>query len=322
MTSITLCPVLSSKLKDDIGYSPAPLELYYLDDDTSFPLNLKDVNGDANSYTAEIEDPRCQFDIQKHRIIIERDFCVNHAPLLFGSNGIAASGSIIGIAINWIASKSDHRGIIPVGELHNNGSQESLHVSYSFPEDMVKGSLILQTVLYLKETGACDEGEKHLCHQTGTILGTLDICELYLEGNGSVFPIVTINDAGGPLWTVYYDSSADVLQDSFDSEHVEIRVNSAHPAFDDLKLDADVQNSPLFIEMISSAMLVIVESAKQSLDTDFDAVLSGTTTYERGSIAAALHYFVTKLGWDPSSPAALSSSIHNFFNASFKGEKS
>ena len=322
MNSISLYPVLSPKLKEDIGYSSSPLELYYLDDDSSFPLNLKDVNGDNNSFTAEIEDPRCQFDIQKHKLIIERNLCINHASLLFGSNGIAASSSTIGIAISWIASKSDHRGIIPVGELHSDSAKEELHYSYSFPEDMAKGSLILQTVLYLKESGMCGEGEMHLCHQTGTILGTLDICELYLEGNGSVFPIVTINDPGGSLWNVYYDSSADVLQDSFDSEHVEIRVNSAHPAFEDLKLDADVQNSPLFIEMISSAMLVIVESAKQSLDTDFDSVLSGTTTYERGSIAAALHYFVTKLGWDPSSPAALSSSIHNFFNASFKGEKS
>ena len=114
---------------------------------------------------------------------------------------------------------------------------------------------------------------------------------------------------------MYYNETADAMQDKFESENVEIRLNKAHPNYDALKIETSMVESPLFLEVISSALMVIVESAKESLGEDWDTVLSGTG-FESGSIAEAIYYFVTRLQWDISSPAKLLASIKEFFEKS------
>lgn len=170
----------------------------------------------------------------------------------------------------------------------------------------------LQTVLYLKDPGTPAASEMYFALQPGTILGTLDQSEVFIDGNGSVFPISIVNAPGKSLWNVYYDETADPLQDPFNGEYVEIRLNKAHPDFDALKIETSMTESTLFLEVISSAMFVIVEAAKDSLGEDWNNVLNGIG-YDPGSIAEAINFFVTHLQWDVSTPAKLAGSIKKFF---------
>ena len=87
---------------------------------------------------------------------------------------------------------------------------------------------------------------------------------------------------------------------------------SSHPDFDALKIETSMTESTLFLEVISSAMFVIVEAAKDSLGEDWNNVLNGIG-YDPGSIAEAINFFVTHLQWDVSTPAKLAGSIKKFF---------
>lgn len=319
MESFNLYPVLSQKLFESIGYIPSEPKFSYFENDRVHDLGLKNSTGNQLNLTAEIEDVRCHFELEKHELSVSKSVTINSPQFLFGEKGIVPQNATIGVAVQWISSKSDHRGVFQLGQISKKDKKVELSSTYHFRPSLVRGSIILRTVLYLKEYSGCSPNEKHLCNQTGTIIGTFDGCEILVEGNGSIFPIVEINDPSKPLWKLYYDDSADPLQDAFDEEHVEIRLNKAHPSYDELKIDSSLKESPLFLEVISSALMIIIESAKNALGPDWDAVINDQSSFDRGSIAEAVSYFVTKLGWETSSPSLMAESIHNFFDNNLKG---
>ena len=308
-------PLLGSKHFQMLGYVADKPEFGYVENFEEFPLQL-DVSGDGIvSFNGKLSDPRCSWYPDTHNLRLFRNYRIASAYCLFGEGGIAPTDAVIGLALRWISSKSDERGIIPFGEITRADAGTSYCVDYTFERGKLKGSLKLQTVLYLKDPKTPRASEAHFAQQPGTILGVLDQTEIYIDGNGSIFPIVVIDAPGKPLWHVYYNETADALQDKFESENVEIRLNKAHPNYDALKIENALIESPLFLEVISSALMVIVEAAKDSLGEDWDNVLSGTG-FESGSIAEAIYYFVTRLRWDVSSPTKLSASIKEFFERS------
>lgn len=305
-------PLLETKHYAALGYVAERPEFSYIENFEAYPLQVEVSSEGISSVNGKLKDPRCSWYPETHNLKVQRNYRIASAYCLFGEGGIAPSDSIIGIALQWISSRSDERGIIPFGEITRLDAGTAYQAECNFERGKLKGSLKLQTVLYLKDPKTPKASEMYFAQQAGTILGILDQTEIYIDGNGSIFPIVVIEAPGKPLWHVYYNETADAMQDKFESENVEIRLNKAHPNYDALKIETSMVESPLFLEVISSALMVIVESAKESLGEDWDTVLSGTG-FESGSIAEAIYYFVTRLQWDISSPAKLSASIKEFF---------
>ena len=305
-------PVLTNDLLSSIGYIAEKPIFGYTERFEEYSLSFDLTSENPFSYTGKINDPRCSWYPVTHDLKIAKTCRLTSAYCLFGEGGIAPYDATLGLALQWISTDSDERGIIPFATITRADSASSYDVEHTFPAGKLKGSLKLQTILYLKNAGIPKPSEQYFAQQSGTILGILDQIEAFLDGNGSIFPIVLINAPGKALWSVYYNDAADPLQDRFTSENVEIRLNKAHPSFDSLKIENSLIESPLFLEVLSSALMVIVESAKENLGEDWDNVLDGTD-FEPGSIAEAICYFVRTLQWDVSNPARLSASIRDFF---------
>lgn len=310
--SFSSYPTLTNDLYSAIGYVTEYPEFTYSDYYEEFPLTIDGINGSTSSFNGKIKDTRCAWYPETKNLKLSKKCRFTSAYMMFGANGIVPSNSTLGVALRWISSKSDERGIITIGEILRTDSIKEFQVEATFDKGKLRGSLKLQTILYLKAPGKVSWDEIHLANQAGTVLGVLDQAELFIDGNGSIFPIVTTDEPGKSLWQVYYNEACDPLQDSFDGENVEIRLNRAHPSFDSLKIDSSISESPLFLEVISSALMVIVESAKESLGEDWNRALAGDG-YQSGSIAEAINYFVTRLQWDVSSPVNLALSIKEFF---------
>lgn len=310
--SFSSYPVLNSTHYAGLGYVADRVEFSYTENFEEFPLKI-DVS--SESYTGcsgKLQDSRCSWYPETHDLKLVKNCRITSAYCLFGEGGIAPADAVLGIALRWISSKSDERGIIPFGDITRTDSAAAYRCECRFDKGKLRGSLKLQTVLYLKDTGMPRPSEMYFAQQSGTVLGILDQSEFFIDGNGSIFPIVVIDAPGKGLWHVYYNETADPMQDGFDSENVEIRLNKAHPCYDALKIETSMTESPLFLEVISSALMVVVESAKESLGEEWDSVLTGNG-FEHGSIAEAINYFITRLQWDVSSPAKLAISIKEFF---------
>lgn len=304
-------PLMGNSLFQKIGYVTDKAEFSYTEQFEDFPLQLEITSEGAVNCCGKLSDPRCSWYPETHNLKFRKTCRFTSAYCLFGEGGIAPSDAVIGLALRWISSKSDERGLIPFGEITRLDSSSEFSAEGQFDKGKLKGSLKFQTILYLKESGTPKSSEMYFAQQPGTVLGVLDDAEFYIDGNGSIFPIVVVDAPGKPLWHVYYNETAEAMQDRFDSENVEIRLNKAHPSYDSLKIDTSMTESPLFVEVIASALMVIVESAKESLGEEWDTMLSGTG-FESGSIAEAIYYFVSRLQWDISNPARMSESIREF----------
>lgn len=310
---LNLYPVLNETGIKKAGIDVLPTEISYRDDNDYYPLNIEIENGNAEKYIAVLKDERCVWYPETHNLIIHKSGTITHPDTLFGANGLVSHDSEIGIAAIWSSKKSDLHGTLQYGSFLLTSKPYSFDRNYTFDRNTLRGSLKYQLVLYLKKVGTFYSDEKHLANQTGTVLGVLEECEIYIDGSGSIFPITTVNAPDKPLWWVNFDNTADPFEDLFEAEHVEICLNRAHPCFNDLNIEESLKKSPLFLEVISSALYIIVMSVKELADTDWNEVVSGTDLTS-GTIAEAINYFINKLGWDVSDPAALAKSIHNYFD--------
>ena len=308
--SVTLntFPVLTEKMKGQSGFVSELHSASYSENYEEYYLQIEE----RSLHAGKIKDPRGSWNAETHGITIKGTCRFSAAYLLFGLDGITGTESVLGLAVRWISSKSDVRGVMPFGQLTKNDSSKAFDFTLSFEKGKLKGSLRLEIILYLKQAGLQNKREQMFAATEGTVLGGLEQYELFIDGNGSVFPIVTINAPGEPLWSVYYDDSCDATHDSFDEDHVEIRLNRDHPNYVLLKIETAMKDSPIFLEVVSSALLIIVMSAKSSLCEEWEEVLNGNG-FERGSIAEAIYYFHSKLGWDMSTPTVLYASIRNYF---------
>lgn len=316
--ALNFYPTLTESQLVNIGYSTIFPEFSYTESYEEFPLLLDYVNDNTCSFSAKIKDPRCTWYPESHDLLLNKKCKILSGYSLFGNGGIVSSTAEVGIALRWISSKSDERGVIPFGTITKSDCATEFELNCKFDKGKLKGSLKLQTILYLKNAGKCAEDELYFAQQAGTILGMLDHAEIYIDGNGSIFPIVSVDAPGKALWTIYYNDTCDPMQDSFDEENVEIRLNRAHPAYDSLKIEVSLSESPMFLEVLSSALFVIVESAKESIGEDWSNVMNGQE-FASGSIADAIYHFVKRLQWDVSSPARLAESIKDFFEKNGSG---
>lgn len=309
--SFSSYPVLDSSHYAAIGYVSERPEFSYTENFEEFPLSFEIATENATNCTGKINDPRCSWNAETHDLKVSKICRVTSAYCLFGDGGVAATDATLGLALSWISTKSDERGVIPFGEITRSDSSATYCASCRFDRGKLRGSLQIQVIIYLKDPGHPNKSEMYFAQKVGTVLGVLDQIEAFIDGNGSVFPVVVIDAPGQPLWHVYYNDLADPMQDRFDSENVEIRLNKAHPCFESLKIEKSMKESPLFLEVLSAALVVIVASAKESLGQDWNNVLIGEG-FTSGSIAEAIYYFISKLEWDVSSPASLSDSIKKF----------
>lgn len=311
--SFNLFPVMDDTLYSQIGYKINSIELSYYDDGESHDLDVDDAYSIKNKNgVATIEDPRYMWDPETHNLKISKSIKIENPQLLFGENGIATNKSVLGLAMMWISNNSDQRGIVPFCTFTESDMEVSAVFNKDFKKSQLRGSITLQTVVYLV---SCDDMDSlsYMAKDSGTILGSLDNLQLLIDGDGSTFPIVTVSEPGEPLWSVFYNKNADPLQDKFDEENVYIKLNDKHPNYDALKIKENFKDSQIVIEVLSSALMVIVQSVKDSLGDEWDAMLSNGD-FAAGSIAQAVYGFVHGLKWNVSSPAELSVSIRKFFD--------
>jgi len=310
---LNLYPVLTPLKISKAEIMAEDPELSYTEEYEDYPLILDEKNESSSGFTARLKDERCVWYPETHNLVVRLKGYISHPDMLFGANGIAPHDAVIGIAGIWSSRKSDLHGTIRLGEFSLSSSEYRFEQKYTFKRNIIRGSLRFQIILYLKKKGNPYSDEFHLANQSGIILGTIGQCEIFVDGNGTVFPVATVNEPGKPLWWVNYDSSADPFDTPFDEEYVEIRLNSAHPCFADLKIDESLKTSPLFLEVISSALYIIVMSARAAADTEWEDIQNGNNLMP-GTIAAAVSYFINKLEWDTSDPSSLARSIHDYFD--------
>jgi hypothetical protein len=305
MTSlINFYQTITPSLKNRIGFEGTSYSFSYLKDYEIYQLSTDSIEGQENRDNhLYLQDPLNYWDADKNNLSVNRKGIINNTNFLFGPNGVAGQDSIIGIALSWFSKSSNQRGIIPVAEVIYGSNSVEFDIQNTFNPGQLKGKVTLELIIYLKQNGGTLY--PNLANKNGTILGVLDSYILVIDGNGSMFPILEVKDPSQPLWWVSCQWT-DPLSDSFSEENVSIILNTGHKFSKLLNSEYNLGSSPLLIEIISSAIQIIISKAKES--GVWENIETGEGV-EPGSIGQAIYYFIQTFGWDVSSPERLARSI-------------
>ena len=304
-------PKLNRELLMKTGYMSAEYVFYYKKNGENQLLQSTTTDS-STSKTAilKLTDPCAQWHPEKNGLYANITCIINVPSFLFGKNGlVAADGGKIGIAIMWMAPDSSERGVFAIDEISKtSAAPHAINGTVKFPAKVLRGTLVLRTILYLKEHGNPDEMEKHQASEPGTVLGIMDETRIIIDGNGSVFPIHETAAPTNPLWWVQCNWT-DATEDRFVDDNFCIYLNTAHKNYSNLNANEGLKNSPLLLEIICSALEILVTKVMQD-PVARDAVMTGEGLCA-GSIASVVNYFFNKFEWhsDHDSPEQLSMDI-------------
>ena len=300
-------PKMSRDLLVKTGYSSAIYEFYY-----RYQGEMRELKADtADTSTSrasvlQLTDQACQWHPESSNLVAKCHCEINVPMFLFGENGLAAeNGGVIGVAVMWMNPDASQRGVVTIGEINKTSPAPCIiEGNISFMPKQLRGTLILQTVLYLKERGLPKGLEKYQAAYTGTILGILDETRVIIDGNGSLFPIHEISSPNEPLWWVRCEWE-DPLEDSFTDDNFCIYLNTAHKDFATLNVNEGLKNSALLMEIICGALQTLIMKVLND-DTARDATIRGAGI-QQGSISSMVNYILHtfQINYDQNNPENL-----------------
>lgn len=304
-------PKMSRDLLVKTGYSSAIYEFYYRYQGED--RELKSTPTDTSTSRAailQLSDQACHWHPESSNLTAKCRCVINVPMFLFGENGLAAAdGGIIGVAVMWMNPDASQRGVVRIGEINKRSASPCIiEGKIDFLPKQLRGTLILQTILYLKERGNPQGGEKFQASNNGTILGILDETRVIIDGNGSIFPIHEISSPNEPLWWVRCDWG-DPLEDSFTDDNFCIYLNTSHKDYAALNVNEGLKNSALLLEIVSSALQLLIMKVLGD-DAARDATIQGSGI-QQGSISSMVNYMLHtfQINYDPSSPEKLAIDI-------------
>lgn len=293
-------PVLNEKRIQELCYESSEFVFFYKKSGSEVTIGSENDLTDESCFILKaIEGDDWNHD--EYDLCFSRTIKLSNLDSLFGSTGIACNTAGIGIAVVWTSSDSRQRGVIPVGEFTKKDDDKEFCVKGIFEKGTLRGVVTLKTIFYVKSVGRPLSDESYLANSYGCILGELDSIKIILDGNGSVFPIMTEENENGPLWRVICDWT-NPLEDNF-GDSVRIMLNTKHKCYELLEAE---NGDSLLIEILASAMCIVVSKIK---DSSFWHNTESGIDFSEGSVCAAVHYFVNTLEWDASTPEKLSESI-------------
>ena len=307
LKDFALFPTLSEDLKQKIRIQESPYSFFYIDGEIKHALECKDF-GSSNKFSLFEENG--PWNVDEYNFGFSKSYKIRFQNCLFGRDGIVCQNAELGIAIVWTSADSKQRGVIPAnGSVKFSNDTTEINVEHLFDKAQLRGCVGLQTVLYIKKPGTPFDDENHLANSYGFILGELSNDILFLDGNGSEFPVQINNEPGQPLWRVKCDWD-DPKTDLF-SESVSIILNEGHPNFTFIDKKSPNYNQAMVVEIFSQALLIIITKLKQDESYWNDTI--NENNLSPGSVSEAVAYFVNTLNWDSQSAENTSLSIRKFF---------
>lgn len=305
--NIPTYPVLNDALMDavwrdaDLAYSFA-----YVRDCERHELRCDEIDDGTQCF--KITDENGLWNPDRDNLIITRKYEFSEYDCLFGEGGIACSNAAIGVALLWYSRDSRQRGAIRIGQLRKGCGPYTFTLEHDFGNARLRGIIGLRTIMYIDQPGTQfrDEAFANTC---GTYLGELDLCQIQIDGDGSVFPIYEAPEKGQPLWNVkctWEDPTCDPF-----AESVEININTAHRSYVYLNKNKSKYDPQLMQEIMANALGIII--AKLKMDPCWDETISGIG-FQHGSVSEAIYYFVSVLEWDVSTPESTAMSIRKYLD--------
>ena len=309
--SITVFPKLNSRLYKAISFSQTDSFTTEID---FHEIELKSKNAvDTAGEVIMVNNEDEPWSLRNSGLTVKRKIRIGNVSPLFGGSGIAPVSSEIGIALRWSSPESRQRGVYEIASMNSDSLSIDVEYTSGFEKDSLKGSLVLETILYIKKTGVPDENESFLGNKKGLVVGELSFLNIRLDGKGSEFPIFEEDNSSSsdPLWSVHMDwddPSQSPFLDSF-----QVYLNRNNPNFKYVKKTEGCDYDPYLVnEIISSALTLLVLKLKEDAG-NWDE-MDRNVGLDDGSVSQTVFYFKHSLGMDFENPVSIHESFRKYFD--------
>lgn len=234
--------------------------------------------------------------------------------LFEGDEFVANTDAVLGIAACWSLSKSHISGCIPLPieikyDDFGKNTLDSISVEsiLDFAPGLLSGILTIQYELFLKTPSR--KKSFGIATVAGTRLGEItDPLVVCIDGDGSTFPVITIEKKGYPLWWVDTDDIDDPLSDPMDEEHVRLVINTLHKDYNKLFGKNVMHDTPLFREIMASALEALFRCLYFD-DSSFADKMNRISEAEEGSIALCVDFMKKSMNIQTDLPKNLHISV-------------
>lgn len=205
--------------------------------------------------TLFIHEQESNWSPNEHSLFIEQKFRFENPSGLFGVEGVTGKANKIGIAAHIHSKTTNIQKKIKFGIFGDTSEPIEFIFRHEFEKNSLRGELNIEFFLYLEDI---QEKLPLQADQKGFRLSInlLPTIVIVIDGIGSTFPILEINDKAAPLWQVE-KNWADPIDDPFDISTVHLKLNIAHPEFNRLK-DGKTNLSRVYMGDIMSQVMAMV----------------------------------------------------------------
>lgn len=214
------------------------------------------------------------------------EFEISNYNILFEEYQLAKKDTILGVALTYISSGSSKTCTKPIVDIaYQNNDHKIVDFTLNFEAGELASILSLKFSIYVKEAKA--DNNSVFAQNTGTVLGEIYNCNLIIEGQGSEFPIVIIENPESPLWDMEVDFES--FDDIFSKDTICLKINKSHKQFSKLGIDKISSNNNLVWKEILASFFVNVFLVAQEIES-LDTILN--QDIQEGTVGGFLKFMI------------------------------
>ena len=218
--------------------------------------------------------------------------------------GVLGDNGTAGIACDWIAKQTSVRNTVLIeSPIRKDSSLKEFNYSFVFPKGTLRGEVLFSFYFYVYSIDSTTPGlPSFIANEKGVRLGEFFSFTLFIDGNGSLFPVVDYDgNPGDPLWRMTLDFS-DPLSETLSEKTCCLHINRTHKAYEDLMGKRQGgSDSFLFKEVMASAIQLLIEYSL-SKDSELRKLIDTGESFDYGTIAYYISRFQNSLGIKTTSP--------------------
>lgn len=179
---------------------------------------------------------------------------ISNYNILFNEHKVANIDTTLGVSITYVSPNSTKTYTKPIGKIcYNEEEKETFNFELNFEPGELSSILYIKVSIYVRSIESTDINSI-FAKDIGTVLGDIYDCKLIIEGQGSEFPIVIVENDETPLWDM--EVNFETLDDLFVSDNVCIKINKKHKDFSKLGIDKISKNNNLVWKEILSSFFI------------------------------------------------------------------
>lgn len=306
---ISLFNKISKNELENAGFKVIDKKLSYEHSNETREIDLSKLEGDS----VYINDIDSFWVPTNHNLNFYINLTFEDTSIFFGPNAVTSTGNKLGLAAKIHSKGSNYQEILELGEIINSTGSSNIEHTFRFPRGLFRDFFKVEFFIYLLDVKSTSLGQ---AKDIGTILSVepLFIFTVFVDGDGSIFPITEFSEPNGPFWKLE-KSWVSPEEDTFDSANIRLAINIEHELFEQVNSGKMKTSRKIMNDIITQAMAMIIQEV---IIVQNGNIAEADESVEN-SILRIVRYWVDTFEVDTESIFSITNSLNRNIESAMRG---